>query len=169
MSSTKLAFTSVPAAGFATPTFVSGQEAEKLEQEIHQKIGERARLLFEQSGATPGNDDANWFRAEEEILRPGLQVGESGSWLSLTAFIPDAGRSMQILVKPKRVLVRTDRKSGDSGNSEQARSNGEGMFLAANLAVEADPASAVASFRNHELRLMIKKRQPGGIHDQPEP
>jgi len=33
----------------------------------------------------------------------------------------------------------------------------EEIFLAANLPVEVDPPSAAASFRNHNLLLMIKK------------
>jgi HSP20 family molecular chaperone IbpA len=162
MSSTKLAFTSVPAVGLAAPTFLSGQEAEKLEQEIHEKIGERARLLFEQSGGAPGNDEANWFRAEKEILRPGLQVSESGSWFALTASVPDAGPSMQILVKPRRVILCAGRRSEDQEKYAGGRTSGQDkVFLAADLAADVDPSTAVASFRSHILRLMIKKTEPG--------
>ena len=163
MPATKLAFTSLPTLTSATPTFLSGQEADDLEQAIHTKIGERARLVFEESGRTPGNDAANWLRAEAEILRSDLQVRESGSWLALTAALPDASaQGMQILVRPNRVIVRAHRDVAGDHSAERANLDKE-IYLAANLAVDVLPPSAVASFRDDNLQLMIKKSQPGKI------
>jgi hypothetical protein len=34
------------------------------------------------------------------------------------------------------------------------------IFLAANLTAEVDPPSAAASFKDHNLHLMVKKRRP---------
>jgi HSP20 family molecular chaperone IbpA len=162
MASTKLAFTSRHSAELATPSFVAECEGEELEQTIHRKIGERARLLFEESGRVPGNDEANWFRAESEILRSSLQVRESGSWVAVNASIPDASaQDMQVLVRPKRVIVRAQRQTADqAGCAEGAKADRGEIFLAANLTVEVQPASAVASFRDHNLQLMVKKSQP---------
>jgi len=169
VASTELAFTSRHSAELATPTFVAEFEAEALEQKIHRKIGERARLLFEESGRAPGNDEANWFRAESEILRS-PQVRESGSWVAVTASIPDASeRGMQILVRPKRVIVRAQRQTaGEEGSAEGAKSDQGEIFLAANLPVEVHPPSAVASFRDHNLHLMIKKHHPEKLLRRPE-
>jgi HSP20 family molecular chaperone IbpA len=158
---TRTAFSSRPTLASATPSFVSGREAEELEQAIYGKIRERAYLLFEQSGREPGNEGANWLRAESEILRSGAQVRESGSWVSLTASIPDASElGMEIVVRATRVLVHARESSNGRDSSELARQGGREIFLAANLTAEVDPPSAAASFKDHSLHLMVKKRRP---------
>lgn len=161
MPATRTAFSSRPKLASATPSFISGREADELEQAIYGEIRERAYLLFEQSGREPGNEGANWLRAESEILHPGLQVRESGSWVTLIASIPDAsGLDMQIVVRPTRVLVRARESSNGRDSSELAKQGGREIFLAANLTAEVDPPSAAASFKDHNLHLMVKKRRP---------
>jgi HSP20 family molecular chaperone IbpA len=156
MTATKLAFSSLPAPAMATPNFLVGPEADALEQAVTNKIRERAQRLFEQSGGAPGNDEANWVQAESEILRANVEVRESGTWLSLRTSIPEtSGQGIQIAVKPKRVLVR----STQIRNEHSSKQDGDEIFVVANLLVEVDPASAAASFRNHDLLLMIKKAQ----------
>jgi HSP20 family molecular chaperone IbpA len=158
---TKTAFSSRPTLAWATPSFLFGREAEELEETILGKIRERAYLLFEQSGREPGNEDANWSRAESEILRCGVQIRESGTWVALSFSIPDAsGQGVQIAVRPSRVVVRARVASNEREASEGAKQDEREIFLAANLAVEVDPPSAAASFRDHTLHLMIKKRRP---------
>ncbi len=161
MPATKLAFRSRPTLASATPSFIDGCEAEELEQAIYGKIRERAYLLFEQSGREPGNEDANWLRAESEILRSGGEVRVSGSWVTLNVSIPDASeQGLQIAVRPTRVLVRAREASNGEDSLERAKQAEREIFLAANLAVEVDPPSAAASFRDHNLHLMVKKRGP---------
>jgi len=156
MSATKLAFSSLPASALVTPSFLVGREAEDLEERIANRVRERAQLLFEQSGGAPGNDEANWLQAEAEILRSNMEVRESGTWLSLKASVQDvSGQGMQIAVKAKRVLVGATQIN----NEQNAKQGEDEIFLAANLPVEVDPPSAAASFRNHNLLLMIKKAQ----------
>jgi hypothetical protein len=152
MPATKLAFSSRPIPGSWTPSFLVGPEAEALEQAVNRKISDRAYSLFEQSGRQPGNEDANWLQAEAEVLRSDVEVRESGTWVAVNAFIPDgSGQDMQIVVRPARVLVHAKEARGDQ--------SGE-IFLATNLGVEVDPPSAAASFRDHNLRLMIRKSRP---------
>jgi hypothetical protein len=156
---TKLAFSSLPVR-LATPNFVVGHEADELERAVTDKIRERARALFEQSSGQPGQDEANWLQAESEILRTSLNVQESGTWISLSASIPDAsGQGIAIAVRATRVLVR----ALQGKNAQGADDNEAEMFLVANLPVEADPPSAVASFRNHNLHIMIKKLRRGTV------
>jgi hypothetical protein len=139
-----------------TPSFLVGRDAEDLEERVANRVRERAQLLFQQSGGMPGNDEANWLQAEAEILRSNMEVRESGTWLSLKTFIPDASsQGMQIAVKAKRVLVCAT----EINNEQNAKQGEDEIFLAANLPVEVDPPSAAASFRNHNLLLMIKKAQ----------
>jgi HSP20 family molecular chaperone IbpA len=164
MPATKLAFSSRPTPVSWTPSFVVGEDAEALEQAVYSKISERAYFLFEQSGREPGNEDANWLQAEAELLRSDVQVRESGTWLALSASIPDAsGQDMQIVVRPTRVLVRAKEASSDQDLAERAKQNNRDIFLAANLPVEVDPLSAAASFKDRSLNLMIRKRRPDKV------
>jgi HSP20 family molecular chaperone IbpA len=161
MPATKLAFTSRPALASTTPSFIDGREADELEQAVSQRIRDRARVLFEESGAAAGNDEANWLRAESEILHANLQVRESGTWLALSASIPDAsGQGMQIVVRPTRVLVRATHGQNEQESGGRTEQHAQELFLAANLTAEVDPPSAAASFRDHNLNLMVKKRRP---------
>jgi len=161
MRAAKTPFRSRPAQASATPSFVGGREAEELEQAIYGRIRERAYLLFEESGREPGNEGANWLRAESEIVRSGAEVRDSGSWMTLNASIPDAsGAGLQIVVWPRRVLVRARQASNGPDCSELAE-GGREIFLAANLAADVDPQSAAASFRDHNLHLMVRKRRAG--------
>jgi HSP20 family molecular chaperone IbpA len=162
MPPAKTPFRSRPVQASAAPSFIGGREAEELEQAIYGKIRERAYLLFEESGREPGNEGANWLRAESEIVRSGAQVRESGSWMTLNASIPDAsGEGLQIVVWPTRVLVRAREASNGQDGSELAKLGGREIFLAANLTAEVDPQSAAASFRDHNLHLMVRKRRAG--------
>ena len=161
MPATRTAFRSRPTLASATPSFINGREAEELEQLIYAKISERAYLLFEQSGREPGNEGANWLRAESEILRSGVEVRESGSWVTLTAIIPDAfAQGLQIVVRPTRVLVRAREACTGQDSSEPTKQDEREIFLAANLTAEVDPPSAAASFKDHNLLLMVKKHRP---------
>jgi len=58
------------------------------------------------------------------------------------------------------VLVRAREASNGEDSLERAKQAEREIFLAANLAVEVDPPSAAASFRDHNLHLMVKKRGP---------
>lgn len=164
MPATKTAFSSLPALASTTPTFRIGAAAVELEQLVSDRIRERAYSLFEQSGRAPGNEDANWIRAESEILRSDVQVRESGSWLALTAFLPDAsGQEMQIAVQAKRVVVRATAGGKKEDLSDRTAPAAGEIFLAANLAVDVDPSSAAASYRDQTLRLMVRKRRTDKI------
>lgn len=159
MPATKTAFSSQPAPIASIPTFLSGPQAEELESAVYEKIRQRAYLLFEESGRAPGKEDANWLEAESQVFRAGMDVRESATWVSLNAFIPEAvAQSLQIVVRPKRVLVRAT--ATRELNSVGASAPDQSIFLAANLPAEVDPETAAASFRDHGLRLMIRKRTP---------
>lgn len=135
-----------------------------MEQYLSGKISARARLIFEQSGSTPGNDEANWLRAESEILRFGFEVLQSATWITLVASILDtSGRDLQIVVRPKRVIVRANGSDDEQNSAEAAEPRQREIFLAANLPVEVDPVSAAGSFREHTLRVMVRKRRPENL------
>ena len=160
MPATKKAFTSQPTLISTTPILVAGREAEELERTLYEKIRERAYLLFEQSDRKPGNEDENWLRAESEILGDGMEMRESGSWISLSAVLPEVdGQDMQIAVRPMRVVVRAPLRSNEHKGTETATRGEQAIFLATNLTTEVDPSSAATSFTDHALHLMIRKRR----------
>lgn len=143
MSQPSHAFTRLPSS--TTPTFVSADGAVQFEQTIRDRVGDRAFRIFEESGRAEGRDVENWQQAESEILRDGLSVRDTGQWLSVNGELcHSAPESVQILVQPRRVLIRTD-ASGET-------------FFAANLSAEVDPQTAIASTRAGSLRLMVRKR-----------
>ena len=143
MPESTLVFKDVPAV--VTPVFVDPQAAEDFDRGVQDRISQRAYRLFEQSGRVPGRDAENWAEAEAEILKHALDVGEWGSWLTITASLPDVSAdSIRILVRPRRVTV-------------QPKENPE-FFLVADLPSEIEPSAAVASCKRGDLKLMVKKR-----------
>jgi hypothetical protein len=70
---------------------------------------------------------------------------------------------MRIVIRATRVLVHARESSNGRDSSEPAKQGGREIFLAANLTAEVDPPSAAATFKDHNLHLMVKKRRP----DQP--
>jgi hypothetical protein len=58
--------------------------------------------------------------------------------------------------------VRAEPRAAEQ-HSAGTNSDQHEIFLATNLNVEVHPPSAVASFRNHNLQLMIKKSRPDKV------
>ena len=109
-----------------------------------------------------GNDHAHWLQAQSEVLHHGLEVRESGSWLSINASLPDVeGDDIEVYLEPNRVIVRAE----TSENFQNTESQPQGfalreIFLLEDLHTEVDPATASAAFKDRKLTLMVKKRYP---------
>lgn len=161
MAIAKTAFTSK--AKKTEPRFVNKSEAETFEREIRRRVSERAYRLFEESGYPDGEAEKHWLQAESEIFHRGIEVRESGSWVTLNTTIPDASaEDVDIYVDATRVIVRAKK----NGRSDQAGLSSEGpvgeeMFLAVDLKVEVDPTTATASLKDRRLSLMVKKQERG--------
>jgi HSP20 family molecular chaperone IbpA len=145
-----------------TPKLLRNEEKAGLHQSIYHRIAERAYALFESSGRKHGHDAEHWLRAESEILHRGLEIRESGSWLSVNAYLPDvSAEDVQVLLEPDRVVIHTEKnKSKQNTKSETSETSREEVFLVEDLATEVEPETATASFRDHKLSLMVKKRYP---------
>ena len=143
----------------ATPQILEVSEGQKLAEALHQRLSERAYALFEESGRQAGNDEQNWQRAKSEVLQS-LEVRETGSWVALTASLPDISpETIRIYVDWERVLVRAEKNATPSLG--QNREHDPSLFLGADLDVTVDPATATAAFKDQVLTLMVKK-QGGG-------
>jgi HSP20 family molecular chaperone IbpA len=135
---------------------------QEFNQAIRRRVAERAYLLYESSGQEHGKHDAHWIQAENEVLQRGLEIRESGSWLSINAYLPDVtAEDVQVYLEPSRVIIRAEKKesSGDS-DAEERSFTLQDVFLAEDLNAEVDPSTASAAFKDQKLTLMVKKRSP---------
>jgi len=139
-------------------------EREALDQAIQRQVAERAYRLFEASNAAHGKDQEHWLQAESETLRHGLEIRESGSWLSINASLPNVSAdNVRIYLEPNRVVVRTQTTSETQDPSTQTHSLAQqDIFVLSDLNVEVDPATASASLKDEKLTVMVKKRYPAG-------
>src|ERR1700730_17200409 len=93
-----------------TPRIIGETEKESFLQSLLRRISERADHLFESSGRAHGNDQAHWLQAENEVLQRGLEIRESGSWLSINTLLPHVSADdIQVCVEPNRVIVRVEK------------------------------------------------------------
>jgi len=161
MATTKPALSGKPPA--AAPKIVSNDsEKEALDHAIRRRIAERAYRLFEASDGTHGRDQEHWLQAESEILKRGLEIRESGSWLSINASLPGIpAEDVEVCLEPNRVIVhgQSGSETPDASAEVQDFTQNE-VFLLSDLPVEIDPATASASLKDKKLTLMVKKRYP---------
>jgi HSP20 family molecular chaperone IbpA len=123
-------------------------------------VSERAYRLYESSGWEHGNHHAHWLQAQNEVLQRGLEIRESGSWLSINAALPGVEADhVEVYLEPTRVIVRAE-KSESNQDSDTREISQQEVFLLQDLDTEVDPATASAAFKDQKLTLMVKKRYP---------
>jgi hypothetical protein len=151
----------------STPKIVGESEKESLHQSLQERIAERAYSLYETSGREHGNADQHWLLAESEVLLQGLEVRESGSWLSINAALSDvSAEDIEICLEPERVIVRAKKREAIQDPEPQSEGVKQTeIFLARSLPVEIEPSTASAAFKDQKLTLMVKKRYPDGAKD----
>jgi HSP20 family molecular chaperone IbpA len=145
-----------------TPRIVGETEKQDFEQVLRRCVSERAYRLFESSGREHGYDRAHWRQAESEVLQHGLEIRESGSWLSINAYLPDvSAEDIQVYLEPNRVIVRAEKtQTVQNADSQEQGFTQRELFLAEELNAEIDPSTASAAFKDQRLTLMIKKHFP---------
>jgi HSP20 family molecular chaperone IbpA len=161
MATTKPALSGKPPA--VAPRIVSNAiEKEAFDQTIHRRVAERAYRLFETSNGAHGKDQEHWLQAESELLKHGLEIRESGSWLSINASLPGvSAEDVEVCLEPNRVIVHAQSGSETPEASAKVQDfTQREAFLLSELPVEIDPATASASLKDQKLTLMVKKRYP---------
>ena len=145
-----------------TPRIIGETEAESFHQSLYRRVSERAYRLFESSGRAHENDQAHWLQAESEVLRHGLEIRESGSWLSIHALLSEVSAAdIQIYVAPDRVIVRVENtQTVENSDPPQRGLTQHEEFLAQELNSEIDPSTVSAAFKDQKLTVMVKKRFP---------
>jgi hypothetical protein len=169
MATSKPALSGKTPASTSTPKIIAESEKESLHHDIHERIAERAYSLYETSGREHGNADQHWLQAESEVLLQGLEIRESGSWLSINAALPDISpEDVEICLEPERVIVRAKKREAiqDSSSHTQGLMQTE-VFLVKSLPLEIEPSTASAAFKDQKLTLMVKKRYPESAKDTP--
>jgi HSP20 family molecular chaperone IbpA len=144
------------------PRIVGEDAKQAFDHAIHRCVSERAYGLYEASGGQHGNDHAHWLQAQDEVLQRGLEVRESGSWLSIHASLPGAaGDDIEVYLEPNRVMVRAEKgvriQNAESRTQDPTKRE---IFLVGDLHTEIDPSTASAAFKDQKLTLMVKKRYP---------
>jgi len=164
MATTKPALSGKTAPAVAPKIIFDPNEREVFDQLIQRKVAERAYQLFEQSNAAHGKDEEHWLQAESEIFQRGLDIRESGSWLSITASLPNVSDdNLQICIESNRAVVYGQNvlQQRDATSETQTYSQ-QDFFLRSDLNVEVDPSTASASLKDQKLTIMVKKRYPAG-------
>jgi HSP20 family molecular chaperone IbpA len=155
----------------SAPKIVTENGKETLLQAIQRRVSERAYSLYEGSGRAHGHADQHWFQAESEVLQQGLEVCESGSWLSVNASLPEvSAEDLEICIEPARVILAIAAQKRESTKSTGSPTEGTThteFFLVKNLPVAVEPSTASAAFKDQKLTLMVKKRYPEGAKDTP--
>jgi len=152
-----------------TPRIIGETEKESFIHSLRRRISERAYRLFESSGREYGNDHAHWLQAENEVMQHGLEIRESGSWLSINAQLPDVSADdIQVCVEPNRVILRVEKTENIKVSDSQEREfTQRELFIAQELTAEVDPSTASAAFKDQKLTLMVKKRFPESAPPSP--
>lgn len=156
MATAKRASASKPSLA-TTPRFVNKPEAEELDQAIRNRIADRAYQLYEASGYAPGHDQEHWLQAESEVLRKGLEVRESGSWLAVNGSLADAAaEDVEVYVDVRRIIIRA-KKAVWPQAAKESTATATDLFLGADLPTEVEPATATAALKDGNLTVMVKK------------
>jgi HSP20 family molecular chaperone IbpA len=144
------------------PQIIGENQKDSFDQAVRKKISQRAYSIYETSGRQDGNQDAHWLQAEEEILQRGLEIRESGSWLSVNASLPDvSGEDIQIYLEPQRVTVRAGKPEPLlTADAQEPGPTQREIILVGDLNMEIEPETASAAFKDQRLTLMVKKKYP---------
>jgi HSP20 family molecular chaperone IbpA len=142
------------------PQIVSEDQNTAFQDKVRQRVAERAYDIYQNSGGQPGNDYEHWIQAENEVLRRGIEVRESGSWLAFNASIPEnSADNVEVCLTPTSVTIRAEKEEQIKDANEQGLNQRE-IFLTHDLNAEIEPSTASATLKDQKLTIMVKKRYP---------
>jgi HSP20 family protein len=143
-------------------------EAQKLFDRLKaftQMIERRAYHFFEERGQEPGDDLADWFRAEMELMRPvAIDIREDAKNIFIRAEVPGfEAEEIKVSVDPQCVIL-----CGEAENTEERKTNdGErfaqwfGQFYRTiELPTAIEPDKTTAGLKNGVLELTLIKAAP---------
>lgn len=145
-----------------SPLLVAAEKLLDRMQELSQNVARRAYEFFETRGGAFGNELADWFRAEAELLLPvPMEINETDKQIAVRAEVPGfkAGE-IKVSVEPQRLII-----SGES-ETKAAEQTGQAVYheqrarqfcRAIELPAEVDPQRATATLKDGVLELTFDK------------
>ena len=147
-------------------TLLSLRSEEDLREEIQQVqlvIARRAYDLFVERGCKHGRDQADWFRAESELLRPvSVSVSESDDRISVRVNVPGVEESeVKVSIEPRRITILGKKKmsamESEGRKVEHIDWSPDRIFRLIDLATEVMPENSVAELQAGEVKFELRK------------
>lgn len=141
----------------------SPQELLQLEQELHDRIAQRAFKLFQRRGGQPGHDRDDWRQAESEILHSCRHnMTEFPDSLLIRGELPGifAPDQIKVSIEPRRVMVSGEAPVSalySDGKTTEMRSSVRRIFRAHKLPTEVDPSRSKATLKGEQLEINMPK------------
>jgi HSP20 family protein len=135
-------------------------------RELQEAIACRAFELFEARGCEHGQDQADWLRAESEILRPiPVKVSESEQSLTVQAELPGFNaEEVQVSVEPRRLIISGSASQTDEKETENVFYReilAKDVFRSLDLPVEIDTDKVEATLAGGILNVTLPKLVAG--------
>jgi HSP20 family molecular chaperone IbpA len=134
--------------------------------ELQEAIRQRAFGLFEERGATHGNETADWLRAERELVWvPEAETMEDDKQFRLCLLVPGVeGKDLQITAMPDAIVVETAAVSKETKETKEATAvpfkNHRKLFRRFDFEEPIDPARTEASLNKGILEIVAPKAAP---------
>ncbi|MGH9680478.1 MAG: Hsp20 family protein [Candidatus Acidiferrales bacterium] len=131
-------------------------------QQAYDSIALRAFEIFDTNGRWFGNDLADWFQAESEILHPiHLEISETDAALNVRAEVPGfTTKELDINVEPRRLTItgkheeKEETKKGKAIYSERCSNE---ILRAIDLPAEVDSSKVSATLKDGVLNIELPK------------
>ena len=126
----------------------------------------RAYELFESRGCEHGQDQADWLRAESELLQPlPVQVREQEDRLAVEAqLLGYSAEQIEVSAEPRRLIISGRMNLTDEEKAENTFTREilvKQAFCPLDLPVEVDAGKVEAAFSDGVLNVTLPKRVAG--------
>jgi len=129
---------------------------------LQEAIACRAYELFESRGCEHGQDQADWLRAESELLQPlSVEVREQEDRLAIEAQMPGfSAEQIEVSAEPRRLIISG--RSSLTGNEKAENTFSREIldkeaFRLLDLPVEVDAGKVEATFRDGVVNVTLPK------------
>ena len=134
--------------------------------ELQEAIACRAYELFERRGCEHGQDQADWLRAESELLQSlSVEVREQEDRLAVEAQMPGfSAEQIEVSAELRRLIISGRSGLTDGGEAENTFSReilAKEAFCLLDLPVEVDAGKVEATFRDGVLNVTLPKLVAG--------
>jgi HSP20 family protein len=150
----------------ATPKLIRPENHLDRLTRLQEAIACRAYELFEGRGCEHGQDQADWLRAESELLQPlPIQFREQEGRLAVEAQMPGfSADQIEVSAEPRRLIISgrmplTDEEKAENTFSREVLA--KEAFRLLDLPVEVDAGKVEATFRDGVLNITLPKRVAG--------